>query len=467
MIKRRRNHTLRHQVACAAGVLLAMGCLAIPTIAQQASSSPTGPLLVRWPYRQPVALPGPVDATLADFVLMPETFDGASESLVDLRLYAGREEIPYALRVREPKDERQAIQAKIYNRALGPDQSSEAWLDLGTETVEHNEVRIQLAGNDFRRRAVLEGSTDAEHWRQLQERSLIRFRSGQGQIEDLTITYPASRFRYLRARVYRDPVTEKEPVEVQGVSVFRTVKIPGELLTLPAKLGVREPTRWQGSPASSWILDLGGRNIPCAALEVEIGDTSFARDYTIEAGGPAGSQEPFRAVYSDVWQRKAGDKVAPLVARFPEIRAARLRLVVVDHENPPLDLRGGRFTAAARQIVFAAPHEHRDELRLYFGNPEAQAPYYDFARNLAEKLSPQPARGSLGPREANPDYVPKPLPLTERWPWLIYLVLGSVSLVLAAMIASVARQAIALHDAAESEAKEPSAPDSGPARAGG
>jgi hypothetical protein len=38
----------------------------------------------------------------------------------------------------------------------------------------------------------------------------------------------------------------------------------------------------------------------------------------------------------------------------------------------------------------------------------------------------------------------KALPLTERWPWLIYVVLGLVSLVLGVLIVNVARTAIAL-----------------------
>jgi hypothetical protein len=396
---------------------------------------------------------------LVDFVLTPSVFDEASEDLADLRLYAGGEEIPYGLRVREPKDQRRALEAKIYNRTLGPDGSSEAWLDLGQEGIEHNEVRVEIPGMDFRRRAVLEGSTDAEHWRQLQERPLIRFRSNGGQVEDVKIAYPVSRFRYLRVRVYQDPLTDRQAVEIRGVSVYRMVNIPGEMLSLPAKVGPREPTRRRGAPASAWIIELGGRSVPCSQIDVEISDRSFVRDYEIEAGGPAGSESAFRQIHSGVWQRKAGEKAALVPARFPEVRAARLRLVVIDHENSPLDLRSVKFSSAARQVVFAPPKGHRDQLRLYYGNPDAQPPYYDFARNLPEQLSPKPARTTLGPRQANPTYVPKPLPLTERWPWLVYVVLGSASLVLGVIIVNAASKAIALHDAGASEDESVSPPD--------
>ena len=41
--------------------------------------------------------------------------------------------------------------------------------------------------------------------------------------------------------------------------------------------------------------------------------------------------------------------------RFGELRAHRFRLVVTDHRNPPLRLLGVRYTAAAREVVFARP----------------------------------------------------------------------------------------------------------------
>ena len=61
-------------------------------------------------------------------------------------------------------------------------------------------------------------------------------------------------------------------------------------------------------------------------------------------------------------------------------------------------------------------------------------------------LNPPPARAQLEEPQENPQYVPVPPPLTERWPWLIYVVLGLVSLVLGVLIVNVARTAIALHD---------------------
>jgi hypothetical protein len=108
--------------------------------------------------------------------------------------------------------------------------------------------------------------------------------------------------------------------------------------------------------------------------------------------------------------------------------------------------------AAAREVVFADPGQDVTRLKLYYGNPRAESPRYDFARNLPTTLEPAPARLTLAERRENPDYRPAPLPFTERWPWAIYVILGAVSLALGLIIISLARTAIRVHDAGRAAA---------------
>lgn len=415
--------------------------------AQSVFAQTSAESLVAWPVFRDVERVSPGEGPWADFVLPPAVFGKARYDLADLRLYdsAGRE-VSYALRERREEHRDDAIEAAAFNRAEGPEGSQELSLDLGAAQMEHNEVEVQLPGNNFRRQAELEGSPDGESWRRLTAENLIRFERGEAKLADLRLSYPASRFRYLRLRVHRDPLVDEDPVEVGAVTVHRTVAVPGEDLVLPAPLGPREPTRERGAPASAWIISLGSDNVPCDRLEVETPEADFVRNYVIEAAGPPGTQDEFRHVDSGVWQRRAGEKPETLVARFTEVRASRLRLIVIDYRNPALEITAARFAAPARQVVFARPEQDMD-LRFYYGNPDAESPNYDFARNLPALLDPAPARADLGEERPNPAYRPKPLPLTERWPWLIYAVLGAASLVLGGVIVSVGSKAIAVHDA--------------------
>jgi len=408
--------------------------------------------LSRWQFFQEVKLPEdiPAGCKWVDFVLQPSVFDGARGDLADLRLYdATGKEIPYALRVLCPEDRQQPIPAREFNRLTDRPEEHEVSLELEVPDPEHNMVRLNLGGVDFRRQVTVEGSDDRQQWRVLARSFVMRFNIDGQFVEKKTVSYPPSRLRYLRVRVQRDQYDEDDTpgLALGTVEVLHLVKLPGEIVMWDTSLDQREPIRHHRGPASAWIIDLGGKNIPCQLLELTIDDREFVRDYEVQTWNPRPYGEQFATFHAGTMHRKAGQAVAPVVVEFSVLPAERLRLVVIDHGNPPLKLQRVRYGAPARQVVFAWSKDLAQPLRLYYGNPQADAPYYDFARNLPTDLEPTPARAALAQREDNPDYVPPQLPLTERLPWLIYVVLGSVSVLLAGLIVVVGRRAIVLHDA--------------------
>lgn len=450
-----------HAIGRMVAVLVVCSMVGPPCDAADEPAADVDEWQARWGYFAPIELPAGSPAALADVLLAPQVFTYAQSDLGDLRLYdgAGRT-VPYAMRVREETRRRDAYPAVEFNRAAGPDGSSELTLDLrpdgapDQEPVEHNGVEVVTQGTEFRRHIVVEGSDDGTNWSKLAESDLVRFQRREQGIEGDSVAYPASRYRQLRVHVFPDQLVDQQPVTIERVLVVRRVDVPGELVTRQAVLGPREPTRDNGRPGSSWIIDLGGRNVPCDRIEVDVDDSEFVRNYRLEFGGPAEGGVPFQVVPSGngVWQRRAGYAKQPLTARFGEVRASRFRLIVNDDRNPPLRIQAVRFSAPARQIIFTPPADSSAGLRLYFGNPEAIDPNYDFARNLPPELPAPPRRAALGAVTPNPDFTPPPKPWSERWPWLIYVVLGAASAVLALVIVSVARRAIQLHDQARPQA---------------
>ena len=411
----------------------------------------------RWPYYQEIELPANAQSIeYYDFVVPPSVFDKENReewsnelSLGDLRLVdAEGHEVPYALRIRRPADARESVSSSEFNRATGTDGSSELTLDLGTSPPEHNEIEVALPEVNYRRRAVIEGSNDGHEWQQLLDTHMVYFQQGGKEFDLRKITYPRSRYRYLRIRVYQDPEVDKDPVRITSVVVYRKVTVPGEMLTAPLTVGPREPTRGSGGgAASAWILDLGVSHMPVDHLAVDMQQAEFSRDFTLEAGGASGSDVPFTNATSGQWTRRAGEPRKAMTADFSEHAAGRLRLVVTDYSNPPLTIESAAASAPAREVIFANSDSLRGPLRLYYGNSRAEPPHYDIERNLPERFQTPPHRLSLGEPQDNPNFVPEPKPLTERFPWLIYVVLGTASAVLAIVLASLGRTAIREHDA--------------------
>jgi hypothetical protein len=117
-----------------------------------------------------------------------------------------------------------------------------------------------------------------------------------------------------------------------------------------------------------------------------------------------------------------------------------LKLTVTDDRNPPLAI--GAFTAqsAARQVIFEAASAGTGPIRVYYGNAKAAAPHYDLAARLGKDLSVTPVRLMLGEQRDNPTYSPEPRPFSERFPWLVYVVLCSAAAVLAGILLSLVRE---------------------------
>lgn len=244
-------------------------------------------------------------------------------------------------------------------------------------------------------------------------------------------------------RVFPDLSQARDKPEIASVTVYHAVQVPGEYLVREARVEPREAVSAYGAPGSAWILDLGGDNVPMEKLMLDVADSDFSRHYVLEKIEGEGT----RAVIAQgQWRRRPDDLRKPLEIALPnEVAAHRLRLVVTDHANAPLNVQSAHYTAAARQVVFARKGV-TPPVRLYSGDPKAALPHYDFAANLPPVLKPVPQRVTIGPSVQNPLYQPAPKPWTEQWPGLVYAVLATASVVLLVILGILARKAVARRD---------------------
>lgn len=414
-------------------ILVATVWLSVVSGYAQTSLSP-------WPYFVEVSsntrAPG-----LYNIVVPLEVMDKAREDLADLRLYdsSGRE-IPYALRIRREVNDQQEIAARIFNQAVVGSSTSEVSVDLGENPGEHNEVEIQTGGANFRRQVEVDGSDTGKEWRTLNTRGvLLSFKSQNNAVESRRVTYPTSRYRYLRVRVLRDELTDDKAPEITGVRVLMTVHEKGQLSAWQVPVPAYQLLRNQGAYASQWTIDLGGR-APCDRLSLEIADASFSRPFQIES---ADDPQNVRLIATGEISRHVGEETKPLVIEFDKEEYVRkLRLLITDYSNPTLTLTSIQASAPARELVFELKQAPVQPLRLYFGNSKVTAPHYDFEKELASRVSSQLIHSTVGTAVGNPEYKPEPLPLTERVPWLIYLVLTVSSVALALILISLARTSL-------------------------
>jgi hypothetical protein len=189
----------------------------------------------------------------------------------------------------------------------------------------------------------------------------------------------------------------------------------------------READPYQGRPASIWRLDLGGR-VPLQSLVINVGQSAFSRPFQLEAVDDPAAPQPLASGDLTRSEEHGG---APVQIDFREQFARRLKLTITDDRNPPLAINGIDARSAAREVIFQSANQ---TIRLYYGNPKGMAPHYDVATTTAGA-----SRLTLGPELPNPAYRAEPKPLSERSPWLVYLVLIGACAALAAILVNLAK----------------------------
>jgi hypothetical protein len=412
------------------------GLLASALLSAARAQTPGAPEpLSAWPYYKEFQPPAGYSGRL-DFVLDRDVLDQARSDQADLRLYdsAGRE-IPYVLRVRHAVEAVNEVACREFNRAVEGGAAAVS-CDLGPQPQEHNEVEIETSGTNFRRLADVQGSSDGIAWSTLASQAILfRFAAAGRSVEQSAVTYPVSRYRYLRVRVNRDPQVDSAAPEIGALRVRRSVHVQGEMAPFPAEGEGRDADRMDGRPASVWRIDLGGR-IPIERLVLTTSDTAFSRPFQLEVvDDPAAPV----VIASGEVMRSASDTGSQLPIAFGEHIGRRLKLTVVDDRNPPLSITGFTAMSAARQVIFEKASAAAGPVRLYYGNPKALAPRYDLGVRIP--ANSDAVHVTLGAQRANPVYRPEPKPFSERAPWLIYVVLAAASLALAAILLNLARAA--------------------------
>jgi hypothetical protein len=179
--------------------------------------------------------------------------------------------------------------------------------------------------------------------------------------------------------------------------------------------------------------------VPCDRLSLEIEEDSFSRPFQVDA---IDDSQNMNLLASGDLTRHSSDEKKPLVIYFNDEAVVRkLRLQITVYSNPTLNITSINASAPARQLVFELKPPASQPLRLYFGNENVPAPHYDFEKEVSARVSKEPVHGELSNVQANRDYRPEPKPLTERVPWLIYVVLAISSIALGFVLWSLARSA--------------------------
>ena len=433
----------RHSVVRARYV--AMSLLVVLMLVVSLSGAAADFSLKDWSYAKSITLPdGLPDGGLVEVAPDPEVFNEAAPRLADLRIIEGEDqEVPYQLVVQRSSRERRSFPASVTDIGFVRGEYSSFVADLGREGLLHNEIEILTGSQNFQRDVTVEGSSDAATWAVLQVKSKIfdfTLKERDFTTRLTRVRYPESTVRYLRVRIINDG---EEPFDIAGASVFSVTETLAQKTSYQATIVDR--TEDTDLLKSLIVVDLGSNGLPTNSLTIRTPRPNFYREVTLEATGDApGDTETWSliqrsgALYSFDTPKFVGDQ---LTLRYPETTFRFLRLTIHNEDNPLLPIDGVEVSGVPRKLFFQA--QPGTSYQLYYGNPGARAPSYELERILPFWETEGLPQGTLGPETSNPsfEFEVKKEPFTERFAWLITVVVVLAGLVVATLLFGVVRKA--------------------------
>ncbi len=376
-----------------------------------------------WQFAAPIEVT-PAEAPRFVSVLVPDAVTAAAaRDWADLRVIdEAAREVPYVLEARDARERREWRSARLLDPGFVPGQYSQAVLDLGPDPGVHNAVVLELGGiEDVQAGLQIAVSDDGQSW-QIAAESVPIFRLREAaRGERLDATYPASRSRYVRLRIFEGG----RQVAITSARVAHEVVTPAE--RVPAGVALAPAPPDGRSTENVWVS--GGPGAESRVAEVRFGTSvpQVSRLVVLEA---ADQHDRWRQVATGEIRRVPGSVDRPLSLAFTETVGRRWRVTVRNGNDPPVSDLVPVLYATPRRVVFRQEPGHT--YQLIYGHARPDQPRYDLARLTSPDVLVAAAPASLGAPVVNADFVDA-TPWTERHPAVVWVAVVMAVLLLGAM----------------------------------
>lgn len=382
----------------------------------------------------------PSGAPLIKVVLDQEILSKSKEGLGDLRITdsAGRD-VPYKLIVeRSIFTQENIYPIVVLDNSYSIDGGYNVFIvDFGQarHLDTSNSLNIITSSENFKRTVEVSGSDDMLSWNLLRENGYIydyTDKMGNFKAQNTAVSYPENAFRYIRVKIFKG--NDDFPLTITGAQVSQIKKSENKEMVFKPLYSVKENS---AKKTTEVVVDLGKKGWPTSNIILESPNENFNRGTAV-----------YESSDKNNWRRVGQGYIfnyntpkfigANLEIGYLEINERYLKLEILNGDDRPIAITGLSAKTILRSIVFQREQIYSlDDYVLYYGNPKANFPEYDF-----EKVFPYLDTGIyfdavLSAEQVNPYYAKEaePLPpLSERIPYLVPAALVLSIMVMALII---------------------------------
>ena len=426
-------------------------------------ASPPQPTYPNFRYQRTITPPAHPSQTCA--ILDPALFPHAGPSLRDLRLFQDAIEIPYVITLSEPQQP-DSDPAQIRNLGL---RHRDLVFDLEMPHRPYTDVVLDLAAHNFLATATVSGTRDPSYTHQTSLGAYTLFDlTAQHLSRTTTLPLQETDLPYLHIELALSP-TPGTPAPTPQVllKMLQGVTVPpsrdAQSLYTTAAMATSFTQRNRQTLASFHLPE----RIPIERVSFDLAPafkSNFSRDVHIADHpntAPNTASDADRMQPKDALARSnfidldpdSSEILSGTISRVHLLQAGRdlreqqlslpatlgsnmqtpatVQVTVDNGDDTPLPLTAIRLEMRQRKLCFNP--RSLSPVTLFYGDPELNAPQYDYARLWTP--SPTLHTAQLGPEQLNPAYrlPPDNRPLTERHPRLLWLALLAVLCLLAAI----------------------------------
>lgn len=271
------------------------------------------------------------------------------------------------------------------------------FIDLENNTEDANLIEFVTPLKDFERQITVYGIRPDGAEFPLVENVLVYDYTRFADVRHVIVALPSNTFRRFRVEV-RDVTDEaqsprreisrtfEQDAETQrtehSVVTTRSFRMDAVRLWNEHEAETYTVERKIVLPLKSWqvredirqkqtVIDIETFNEPLSSLSLQLSARNFSRRVTVEIPVREGTAtETWRSIASATLSRISfrDFRREDLTVSFPEQQARRLRIVIANNDNPPLEIAGVETMGPVWQALFIAEPGLR--LRLYDGAPQ-------------------------------------------------------------------------------------------------
>jgi hypothetical protein len=369
----------------------------------------------------------------------------------DIRIYdQGPSPVPYVVLDGNVSTGQNSISTAITNSTVRGGEST-AILDIGQTGIIHNAVSLDLSGSDsFTRTVSVYGSdsavpVDSASWRLITSSGYVYSYSDSRaglSAKNTMVSYPKNSSRYLKIVISS---TSGTPLNIFGARISTVPPVYGirdiRTVTLtPQHVSVIENPNEKSTEIT---IDLGDIGIYSHQVTLAlVGDQQFIRRAVVQhmnsVDGTLTGQNWAMLGEGNIFNiQKPLFNGSNLIISYPEVKSRFIRVVIFNKDDQPVSFSQNasdiKIESKVRSILFDA--QAGKSYAMYFGNPAAVRPQYDFASIKAyEDISP--AIATLGAVSENKDYIP-PAEVQKPWSERNRVVLNSVLVLLVLVVGGI------------------------------